>query len=60
MVGGRDLRPFGGRGQGSGRGVHALLHALYEIQLPGAALHLPAAQEDEAQNKAMPTEMSIA
>src|SRR2546427_392025 len=51
VVGGRDLRPFGGRGQGSGCGVHALVHALYQVQLPGTALDLPAAQEDEAQKQ---------
>jgi hypothetical protein len=61
LVAGRiDLRPLAGLGQSHGGAVHALLHALDEIELPGAALHLPGAQSHEPKNKAMPTNASIA
>jgi len=43
-----DLRPGGHARRVDGRRVHALRHALDEIELPGAAFDLPGAQCDEA------------
>jgi hypothetical protein len=40
--------PFAARGRRAGRGVHALVDAGDEIELPGPALDLPGAERDEA------------
>ena len=41
-------------------GLQALIHALDEVELQDRRLHLPCAQRHKAQNRAMPTAVSIA